>query len=484
MKLFSTGCKGVQALLMVLLMISLSGCGISHRLIEVFSPRQQPQVPDDSVILIQAEPRKPHEFASFRYTIEPERLHEITVSKIREWANKSINKSEGNINQTRKGANKIEVAAIIPSVTPSKQIKTAVPTKEVNLVTPSKEIKTTVPSKEVNPVTPSKEIKTTVPSKEVNPVTPSKEIKTTVPSKEVNPVTPSKEIKTAKIKPPELVDKAVRSAAQQQFCHRVGSRLNSISIKDCLGPVYQSSGARSSKGEPIMISRFGKVPGVKPTGRVLLLGGTHGDELSSASAVFEWANSLRAEHSGEFEWHVVPIVNPDGLLTARPTRTNANGIDLNRNMPTPDWQNSALKYWRERAGKSPRKFPGFIAGSEPETRWLVREIAAFKPDVIISVHAPHNMIDYDAPSRTNAPRKLGHIKGGLLGTYPGSLGNYAGERRGIPVVTIELPDANKAIADNELNAMWGDLIAWLMHTMPIERSRFSKERQLAKLELN
>ncbi len=139
------------------------------------------------------------------------------------------------------------------------------------------------------------------------------------------------------------------------------------------------------------MSVFGKVTGVKPIGRVLLLGGTHGDELSSASIVFEWANFLRTEHSDEFIWHVVPVVNPDGLLVNSPTRTNANGVDLNRNMPTSDWQNSALKYWRERLGKSPRKFPGFRSGSEPETLWLVQEIANFKPDIIISVHAPHNM---------------------------------------------------------------------------------------------
>ncbi len=103
-------------------------------------------------------------------------------------------------------------------------------------------------------------------------------------------------------------------------------------------------------------------------------------------------------------------------------------------------------------------------------------------DIIISVHAPHNMIDYDAPSRTNAPRQLGQIRGGILGTYPGSLGNYAGEKRGIPVITIELPDANKAIAKAELSDMWGDLLAWLVQTMPIEKDRFSKQKQFAKLD--
>jgi murein tripeptide amidase MpaA len=31
----------------------------------------------------------------------------------------------------------------------------------------------------------------------------------------------------------------------------------------------------------------------------------------------------------------VPVLNPDGMLAAKPRRVNANGVDLNRNFPTP-----------------------------------------------------------------------------------------------------------------------------------------------------
>jgi protein MpaA len=238
----------------------------------------------------------------------------------------------------------------------------------------------------------------------------------------------------------------------------------------------ESTGFYSTQGRPIMISRFAQLGGITPTGRVLLIGGVHGDELSSVSIVFEWMEYLRAHHDGEFVWNVVPVMNPDGLFEQEPSRTNANGVDLNRNLPTADWQNAALAYWRDKADSTPRKFPGPAAGSEPETRWLMDEIDTFQPDMIITVHAPYNLIDYDAPSRKNAPRRFGLLKGGLLGTYPGSLGNYAGVKRGIPVVTIELPSSNKAMSIIQAHDMWSDMVEWLEKTIPLENQRFSQKR--------
>ena len=49
----------------------------------------------------------------------------------------------------------------------------------------------------------------------------------------------------------------------------------------------------------------------------------------------------------------------------------------------------------------------------------------------------------------------------LLGTYPGSLGNYAGIQRKIPVVTIELPYAGIMPTNKEINGIWRDLVRWL-----------------------
>ena len=288
----------------------------------------------------------------------------------------------------------------------------------------------------------------------------------------------------ASIKRPTLVTstKDDRSEEQTRFCQKVDHRLSSITLQDCMATKLVLTDHQSSRGEPIFRSRFESLTGVTPTGRVMLIGGVHGDELSSVSIVFEWMNFLRANHDGEFVWDVIPVMNPDGFFAAKASRTNANGVDLNRNMPTSDWAGSALHYWQERTHSAPRKYPGESPGSEPETRWLVQEIDRFQPDMIVTVHAPYNLIDYDAPSRKNAPRRFGRVKGGLLGTYPGSLGNYAGVKRGIPVVTIELPSANQAMSEVQAHDMWADMLSWLEKTIPLENQRFEKNRRYAKLK--
>ena len=289
----------------------------------------------------------------------------------------------------------------------------------------------------------------------------------------------------ASVKLPEksrLQPAGSRSADQIEFCNKIDKRLSSISLQECMSVQFYRTGHVSEKGQPIMLSRFRKMDGVEPTGRILLLGGVHGDELSSVSIVFEWMQFLKLHHDGEFIWDVVPVMNPDGLFLRKPTRTNSNGVDLNRNMPTADWTAEALKYWRNKTGSAPRKYPGKSPASELETQWLMHEIDQFRPDMIISVHAPHNLIDYDAPSRKHAPRQFGHLKGGLLGTFPGSLGNYAGVTRGIPVVTIELASADRAVPVKLAHDMWSDMLSWLSKTVPIENKRFMENRRYARLK--
>ncbi len=265
----------------------------------------------------------------------------------------------------------------------------------------------------------------------------------------------------------------VRSQLQTQFCDKVDQRLGSVTFLDCLIPNYEQTGFSSKLGQPLLKVDYATKNGVNPIGRILLIGAVHGDELSSASMVFKWARLLNRYHSGEFVWRVVPVMNPDGLFRPNPSRTNANGIDLNRNMPTPNWRNTALEYWHSKAKESPRKYPGRYPGSEPETQWLMYAVQSFEPDVIIAVHAPHNLVDYDAPDRDNGPEKLGNLRKGALGTFPGSLGSYAGEKRGIPVVTIELPNSNIAVSEAEYKQIWLDLLAWLGDQLKTEKNRFS-----------
>lgn len=220
-----------------------------------------------------------------------------------------------------------------------------------------------------------------------------------------------------------------------------------------------ATAGRSVKNAPILLKEYSPRERRSPLGKVLLIGGIHGDEYSSVSIVFKWMRILEDHHSGLFHWHILPLLNPDGLLRKKSQRMNANDVDLNRNFPMVDWENTALKHWRDVTYRNPRRYPGKEPLSEPESSWLVDYINQFNPDVIVAVHAPHGIVDYDGPH--NGPYKLGRLYLNLLGTYPGSLGNYAGIQREIPVVTIELPYAGIMPTNKEISGIWRDMVKWL-----------------------
>ncbi|MGI9294300.1 MAG: M14 family murein peptide amidase A [Pseudomonadales bacterium] len=245
-------------------------------------------------------------------------------------------------------------------------------------------------------------------------------------------------------------------------CERIAKRLASVALEDCVDSVLASSGATSHQGTPILVGEFPPASDRKPLGRVLVFGGIHGDEFSSVSIVFKWLTALDNYHSGLFHWRIVPLLNPDGLLRAKSQRMNDRGVDLNRNFPAPNWSESAEEFWIRKTARNPRRYPGPAPLSEPESRWLADEIDRFDPSVIIAVHAPIHLVDFDGPAQP--PQKLGPLQLRLMGTYPGSLGRYAGVSMGRPVVTIELPHAGIMPTPTEQETIWSDLVAWLSKT--------------------
>ena len=199
----------------------------------------------------------------------------------------------------------------------------------------------------------------------------------------------------------------------QKACALIASKLASISEQECLARGLLPTGHYSVERTPILFKEYPPLEQREPFGRILLLSGIHGDEYASVSIAFKWLQTLDKYHSGMFHWHVAPLVNPDGLLRARPQRMNANGVDLNRNLPTPDWEVESVNYWKK-TGYNPRRYPGPTPGSEPETQWLVKKIEEFAPDIIVTVHAPYGIVDYDGPQRP--PKRLGGLRLHQLGT--------------------------------------------------------------------
>lgn len=245
-------------------------------------------------------------------------------------------------------------------------------------------------------------------------------------------------------------------------CEQVGARLKSVGVKTCLAAGLKPSGVSSKRGVPLVYRDFSprKPAAGTPPKRVLIIGGIHGDELTSVSITFQWMKRLETDAQQPFHWRVIPSSNPDGLLSKPSTRTNANGVDLNRNFPTADWDEKAISYWKKRAYGDARRYPGKKPMSEVETRWLVEQIASYKPDAIVSIHAPYGVLDYDGPENPPPPKQFGYLRLQPLGIYPGSLGNY-GYSLGVPVITLELQSAGSMPSQAEIQKIWNDMLGWL-----------------------
>ncbi len=268
---------------------------------------------------------------------------------------------------------------------------------------------------------------------------------------------------------PANATNAPKSLAVQQaeWCKRLANRLPGISTAACIGTALVPTGTVSRDGFPILARRILPIRSGRDAGppvRILLLGGIHGDELTASAIVFQWMQWMKTAPGQDFYWSVAPVVNPDGLLAARPKRVNAHGVDLNRNFPTVGWKVDAPRYWAKATRRDPRRYPGPAPLSEPETRWISGEMDRFQPQVIISVHAPFGVLDFDGPAPT--PHRFGRLVFSRVGVYPGSLGNYSGVQRNVPVITIELPNARAMPSDAEVHRIWQDMLTWIRRNVP------------------
>jgi protein MpaA len=189
---------------------------------------------------------------------------------------------------------------------------------------------------------------------------------------------------------------------------------------------------RSVLGEPIRAHLFGD--GDRP---LLIFAGIHGSEPTStfvAERLIEWLRDAPGELPG-VSVVIIPRANPDGLRRRR--RGNHNGVDLNRNFPSRNWKKTRARG---------RYHGGPKAASEPETRALIEAVERFNPGAVISIHSitrGRECNNYDGPGEALATllaRLNGYPATATIGyPTPGSFGSWAGDDRGIPVVTLELP---------------------------------------------
>ena len=216
---------------------------------------------------------------------------------------------------------------------------------------------------------------------------------------------------------------------------KIESGLTAAEIsKLCLESKQTPACVSQVKKTPIF--HFEKIGHDKFPKKILVFSMVHGDEHPAGRLAMSWM--LRALGiNGRNTWRILPLVNPDGLDAK--TRNNGRGVDINRNLPTKNWEIEANQRWKVVEKENPRRFPGAAANSESETQCILSQIEEFNPDFIISLHTPYGLLDFDGPEKINfALKSYTDMPWKRLGHYPGSLGRYMWAERSVPVLTIEM----------------------------------------------
>ena len=172
---------------------------------------------------------------------------------------------------------------------------------------------------------------------------------------------------------------------------------------------------------------------------VLIIGVFHGDEPQGKYLIEKYLyQKIYPQKEGNNNLIFIPCLNPDGMQNN--TRTNANEVDLNRNFPTKNWGQDGSD-----AGENPKDYYGGKApASEIETQFVIDIIGKYKPKIILTLHAPYKIVNYDGPAQDIA-QKISEIinypvEPSIGYPTPGSFGTYCGVERNIPTITLELDE--------------------------------------------
>ena len=160
---------------------------------------------------------------------------------------------------------------------------------------------------------------------------------------------------------------------------------------------------------------------------VLIIGGFHGDEPQGKYLIEKYLNK-KTDTSLMF----IPCLNEYGVK--HNVRTNSNGVDLNRNFPTKNWELTEKDNF----------FGGNSPASEEETKFVIDVIEKHTPQIILTLHAPYKVVNYDGPA-SEISEKISKIIGypveeSIGYPTPGSFGTWAGIERNIPTITLELDE--------------------------------------------
>lgn len=204
---------------------------------------------------------------------------------------------------------------------------------------------------------------------------------------------------------------------------------------------------KSVNGQEIIGYSFGDINCFNKT---LIIGGIHGNEAQSKEICTLYLKNIKDKpFLIDCYLLIIPALNPDGCKAK--TRTNARGVDLNRNFPSNSWKLMPSKV------NNPY-YSGMEASSEPETKIIVDLLSKNNFKKVISIHTNAQvqnpnppMINYDGEQSRELAEKLGNatgliVKGDIGYPTPGSLGTWVGKELKKISVTVEL-DHNKSPKD-------------------------------------
>ena len=161
--------------------------------------------------------------------------------------------------------------------------------------------------------------------------------------------------------------------------------------------------------------------------KILVVGCFHGDEPQGKYLIEEYLKEFP-----DTKLAMIPCLNEYGVQ--KNVRTNSNGVDLNRNFPTQNWELTEHDNF----------FGGERPASEEETQFIIDVIKQLKPKAILTLHAPYKVVNYDGDALKLA-EKISEIIGypveASIGyPTPGSFGTWAGIENKIPTITLELDE--------------------------------------------
>lgn len=175
----------------------------------------------------------------------------------------------------------------------------------------------------------------------------------------------------------------------------------------------------------------------------MYVGAIHGNESSSSGLMKAWVDDLEANPDlyGGKQIVVVPTINPDGVAAG--SRTNARGVNLNRNFPTDGWVkdiNDTDGYHEGGGGLEPL--------SEPEAKALANLTTSLRPRLLLSFHAIGSLVTgdpggYSASYAAKYASMVGYRDAtGQSGTFDydvtGAYEDWTYSKQGIPSMVIEL----------------------------------------------